>query len=135
MGNFPVRLAALLKAKGLKQVDAARVLGESQANVSRWLSGANEPTLTKAVEIAARLGVPVTELTGEVPSEISKIKAQVGRCVSAAHQIDQLPAASLKKFRNRFRAADPDLRNFMSAQVRALFGPDAKKILAWLNAP
>ena len=130
MGIFSIRLAALLKERGLKQTEAARVLGESQANISRWLSGDNEPTLTKAVEVAARLGVHIAEFT-----VTSKFKSKIGRHPSTAHPIDQLPTVALKHFKTRFRTADPNLREFMSGQVRALFGSDAKKIMAWLNTP
>jgi transcriptional regulator with XRE-family HTH domain len=120
----------LLKERGLTQTEAALVLDESQANISRWLSGDNEPTLTKAVEVATRLGVPIAEFT--VPS---KFKAETGQHLAAAHQIVQLPTVALKHFKTRFRTTDPDLREFMSGQVRALFGRDAKKIMAWLNGP
>ena len=135
MAVFADKLDALLQARGWNQPEAATHLGLPQGSLSRYLSGATVPSVTKVVQIAARLGVPVEELTGEVPSEISSVKTQVGRHPTAAHQIAQLPAASLKRFKNRYRAADPDLRKFMSAQVRALFGTDAKKILTWLNSP
>jgi len=134
MAVFADKLAALLQDRGWNQPEAATHLGLPQGSLSRYLSGATIPSVSKVVQIAARLGVPVAELTGEVPPEMSKVKIPDGDRPIAAHQVEQLPVASLKKFKNRYRAADPELRKFMSAQVRALFGTEAKKILAWLAA-
>jgi predicted transcriptional regulator len=41
-----------LRESGLKQADAALVLGTSQATVSRWLSGERSPERDFAIRIA-----------------------------------------------------------------------------------
>ena len=132
MPSFLETFRHLLEKRGWNQKEAAEKLGVSQANVSRWLSGEREPGLAALVQIAYGLGVTVDELLGR--SEISRVKSQGLRSISTGHHSELLPSATLKKFKTRFRASDPALRDFMSGQVRALFGPGAKKILAWLNA-
>jgi|ERR1017187_7620804 transcriptional regulator with XRE-family HTH domain len=132
--GFAHRLAALLLERGLNQVEAAQLLGMSQSLVSRYLRGATEPHRRTLEHIAACIKVPVSALTGEASSTISSVKPKTGRAPTGISETDPPPIASLMKFRNRYRGADPSLREFMSGQVRALFGPDAKKVLAWLNA-
>jgi predicted transcriptional regulator len=46
------RLAAALRESGLRQADAALVLGASQATVSRWVSGERSPEREFAIRIA-----------------------------------------------------------------------------------
>jgi transcriptional regulator with XRE-family HTH domain len=128
MGAFSTYFAAVLEARGLTQVEAAQLLGESQANISRWLAGV-EPSLTKALHIASRLGVPISKDKDEVPTSRGKQRT------TTEIRSGEIPIAALRKFRTRFRQADPNLKKFMSAQVRALFGSDSKRILSWLAAP
>ena len=133
MKSFRENFGILLKKRGWNQKEAAERLGVSQANISRWLSGEREPGLTALVQIAYGLGVTVDELLGR--SEVSKLKSRHLSAASCEYEPEDFPSETLRQFKMRFVTADPDLREFMSGQVRALFGPDAKKIIAWLNTP
>lgn len=133
--GFAKRLTALLRLRGLNQVEAAQLLGMSQSLVSRYLRGTTEPHRRTLVHIASCLNVPITALTGEATSTTFNIKPQPARAPTASRKADPPPIASIRKFKNRYRGADAALREFMSGQVRALFGPEAKKIIAWLNTP
>ena len=130
MASFPENFADLLAEHGWNQNVAAEKLGVSQANISRWLSGEREPGLTALIQIAHGLGVTVDELLGS--SGTTKLKSRM--LGSKSGPTERVPPV-FKKFKTRFRAVDPVLRDFMVGQIRALFGPEAKQILAWLNTP
>jgi transcriptional regulator with XRE-family HTH domain len=128
MASFPQNFANLLAEHGWNQNVAAEKLGVSQANVSRWLAGEREPGLTAVIQIAQGLGVTVDELLGS--SGTAKLKSRMLGTKSVS--TERVPPA-FKNFKTRFRAADPVLRDFMVGQIRALFGPEVKQVLAWLN--
>jgi hypothetical protein len=83
--------------------------------------------------IAAKLGVPVAAFLGGTRLEKLDMGSETASVASGPSKAEKLPISSLRSFKTRFGNADPNLRGFMIAQVRALFGPDARKILAWLN--
>jgi len=130
MASFSQNFAGLLAEQGWNQNVAAEKLGVSQANVSRWLAGEREPGLAALIQIAHGLSVTVDELLGG--SGATKLKSRMLGTKSAADQSKRFPSA-FQKFKTRFRAADPPLRDFMTGQIRALFGPESREILAWLN--
>ena len=55
-------IAERLEAMGWSQSRLAVVFDVSDGTVSRWISGARVPSLRRAVEIAAVLGVDVADL-------------------------------------------------------------------------
>lgn len=62
-------LAAVIRearhASGKTQKDLADLLGVSQATVSQWESGINQPTLTNRIDLAAVLTIPFHKLLPE----------------------------------------------------------------------
>ena len=52
-------LAAALEASGLSQIDLARKVGTSEAQVSRWIRGVHAPSRLYKREIAKALSVKV----------------------------------------------------------------------------
>ena len=133
MKSFCENFGILLKKRGWNQKEAAERLGVSQANISRWLSGEREPGLTALIQIAYGLEVTVDELLGR--SEVSKLKSRHLSTTSGEHEPAEFPSETLRQFKTRYVTADPNLREFMSGQVRALFGLDAQQIIKWLNTP
>ena len=51
------KLDATLKERGMNQKEFARMIGHTQAEVSRWLSGTHNFTLATLAKISVALGV------------------------------------------------------------------------------
>ena len=51
------KLDAILKERGMNQKEFAQMIGHSQAEVSRWLSGTHNFTLATLAKISVALGV------------------------------------------------------------------------------
>ncbi len=51
------KLDAILKEKGMNQKEFAQMIGHTQAEVSRWLSGTHNFTLATLAKISVALGV------------------------------------------------------------------------------
>ncbi len=60
--QFAQRFRELAYARGLSQVELAKLTGFTQSSISEWLSGKKEPKITAAKKIAAALSVRVEEL-------------------------------------------------------------------------
>ena len=58
------RIAELRKEKGLSQRQLAKEIGTSQANLSRWEQGLNEPSIMECWKIADYFGVSIDLLCG-----------------------------------------------------------------------
>lgn len=67
----PGRLAELLVAqiehRGIRQADAAVLLGTSQQTLSKWCNGVHQPGPDALPTIADFLGLPLAEVQGMVP--------------------------------------------------------------------
>ncbi|MDR1427877.1 MAG: helix-turn-helix transcriptional regulator [Bifidobacteriaceae bacterium] len=67
-GDFGERLAALLAARDLSQLEFAARVGVTPAAMSRYINGKREPRLVTAVRMAQELGVHVDQLvSAEAP--------------------------------------------------------------------
>jgi len=55
------RLVAMLGKRGMSQSDLARLMGRSRAEVSRWLGGTHNFTLSTLALISSALGEDVIE--------------------------------------------------------------------------
>ena len=53
------KLDATLKERGMNQKEFARMIGHTQAEVSRWLSGTHNFTLATLAKISVALGIDV----------------------------------------------------------------------------
>ncbi len=60
--QFPNLLRKYRKVRGLRQEDAARILGLSKSRVSRWEKGMSIPTLANAIRLAILYRVMVDAL-------------------------------------------------------------------------
>jgi len=70
-GNFCERLEGLLKSKGISAEDLARMSGLNATSVSRYRSGAREPTASGLLALAVALGVTMEWLLTGSPLAIS----------------------------------------------------------------
>lgn len=61
---FGKRLQELRKECGLSQKDFAKAIGYSQAQISQWETGVNEPTSSALIKIAEYFNVSVDYLLG-----------------------------------------------------------------------
>lgn len=59
------KIADLRKEKGLSQRQLAKELGTSQANLSRWEQGLNEPSIIECWKIADYFDVSIDFLCGK----------------------------------------------------------------------
>ena len=58
------RIYDILEKKGLSQKDFARMIGKSETEVCRWLSGTHNLTLATLCKISVNLGERIIEVTG-----------------------------------------------------------------------
>ena len=58
------KIAELRKEKGLSQRTLAKEIGTSQANLSRWEQGLNEPSVIECWKIADYFGVTLDLICG-----------------------------------------------------------------------
>lgn len=56
------RIAAILKEKGMTQRDFAHKMGKTEAEVSRWLGGTHNFTLTTLAKISNVLNEPIIKI-------------------------------------------------------------------------
>lgn len=61
---FGKKLQELRKESGLNQKEFAKAIGYSQAQISQWETGVNEPTASALVKIADYFNVEVDYLLG-----------------------------------------------------------------------
>ena len=58
------RIYDILEKEGLSQKDFARMMGKTETEVSRWLSGTHNLTLATLCKISAALGESIIEVSG-----------------------------------------------------------------------
>lgn len=58
------RIYDILEKKGLTQKDFARMMGKTETEVSRWLSGTHNLTLATLCKISVALGADIIKVTG-----------------------------------------------------------------------
>jgi len=60
------KIAELRKERGLSQRQLAKEIGTSQANLSRWEQGLNEPSIIECWKIADYFDVSIDFLCGRI---------------------------------------------------------------------
>lgn len=58
------RIYKILESKGMSQKDLAKLLGKTETEVSRWLSGTHNLTLTTICKISVALRQDVVKVAG-----------------------------------------------------------------------
>jgi transcriptional regulator with XRE-family HTH domain len=58
------RIFDILEMKGLKQKDLAKMLGKSEAEISKWLQGTHNFTVETILKIQAKLGEDILMVAG-----------------------------------------------------------------------
>lgn len=61
------RIYDILETKGMLQKDFARILGKTETEVSRWLSGTHNLTLSTISKISIALGEDIIAVIGHNP--------------------------------------------------------------------
>ena len=56
------RIYKILEAKGMSQKDFARIIGKTETEVSRWLSGTHNMTMSTICKISVSLGEDVIKV-------------------------------------------------------------------------
>lgn len=56
------RIAAILQDRGMTQKEFARMMGKTEAEVSRWLSGNHNFTLSTIAKISSALGKDIISI-------------------------------------------------------------------------
>ena len=62
------RIYEILEAKGMSQKEFARLMGKTETEVSRWLSGTHNLTLATICKISAALDEDVVRVTAYSPA-------------------------------------------------------------------
>ena len=60
-----LQIKAIRKEKGITAAELARRVHTTPVSISRYETGKRKPTIIKAAEIAAALGVTIDELIGK----------------------------------------------------------------------
>lgn len=63
--NIANRIYDILDKKGLSQKDFAQLLGKTETEVSRWLSGTHNLTLATIAKMSVALGVDIIQVTSD----------------------------------------------------------------------
>ena len=59
------RIYDILESKGLSQKDFSRMIGKTETEVSRWLSGTHNFTLATLCKISAALNEDIIKVSGQ----------------------------------------------------------------------
>ena len=73
------RIYEILEAKGMTQKDLAKRLGKTETEVSRWLSGTHNLTLSTICKISAALGDPILQVVHQVESSPDPVATTSGQ--------------------------------------------------------
>ena len=60
------RIYEVLEERNMTQKDLAKVLGKTETEVSRWLSGTHNLTMATIAKISSALDVPIIQVTHEM---------------------------------------------------------------------
>lgn len=68
------RIYDILEKKGLTQKDFAQMMGKSETEVSRWLSGTHNLTLATLCKISVALGEDIITIPRRLPTSSIKMR-------------------------------------------------------------
>jgi len=88
--RWAVEAKRLMRIAGITQESLAPLLGVQPATVSHYFTGKREPDIGQLMKLAKRLGVTVSELTGELPlAESQKESQEVSRLIQAVPEAEK----------------------------------------------
>ena len=82
--GFANRIYDILAAKGLSQKDLARLVGKTETEVSRWLSGTHNFTIATIAKISAALGEDIMIPSTKKPSRKFRNTSQTSSIASTS---------------------------------------------------
>lgn len=71
------RIYDILESKGMSQKEFAHLMGKTETEVSRWLSGTHNLTLATICKISAALGNDIIKVAGKSYEPISDLEPMV----------------------------------------------------------
>jgi transcriptional regulator with XRE-family HTH domain len=131
--RFGERFQALLKARGLTQFEAAKLLEMDQSTISYYCHLESAPRPHTLRHIAERLGFTVDELMGR-----GEVRAGAKRSISkittpAVSASDRAYADAMKSLKVRWKKR-PQERETIKHLIAALFTDKSDSVLAWLES-
>ncbi len=69
------RIYSILEAKGMSQKEFACLMGKTETEVSRWLSGTHNLTMATICKISAALGEDIIRVTNNVYEPVSEVES------------------------------------------------------------
>ena len=67
------RIYEIMEEKGLSQKDLARLLGKTETEVSRWLSGTHNMTMATITKISVALDADIIQVTSKVKRKKERV--------------------------------------------------------------
>ena len=71
------RIYEILEAKGMSQKDFAHLMGKTETEVSRWLSGTHNLTMATICKISAALGEDVIKVANYTVAPVYELEPMV----------------------------------------------------------
>lgn len=71
------RIYEILEAKGMSQKDFAHLMGKTETEVSRWLSGTHNLTMATICKISAALGEDIIKVAGYAVDPVYEFEPMV----------------------------------------------------------
>lgn len=130
--QFGDRFRALLRERGLTQVEAAILLEMQQATISYYCKLGRPPRPHILRHMADRLGVSVAELKGEKEPAGAKKYAPSKIPIAPIPPPEQSVCKALHDLKKRWKKK-PYERDTIRHLVAALFPTDQDNVLAWLE--
>ncbi|MFA6830200.1 MAG: helix-turn-helix transcriptional regulator [Bacilli bacterium] len=86
------------KAKGLTQSDLAKLLNETQKNISNWELGISEPSISSLIRLSIVLDVTIDALVGNSTEDLIMMsRKDYESLVLARDSINRIELANKKK--------------------------------------
>jgi transcriptional regulator with XRE-family HTH domain len=130
--QFGDRFRALLRGRGLTQIEAGELLEMDQSTISRYCNMERSPRPHVLRHMADRLGVTVAELRGEKEPAGAKKHPSSKAPMAPIPIPNQSVCMALHDLKERWKKR-PRERDTIRHLVAALFPGNHAKVLAWLE--
>jgi transcriptional regulator with XRE-family HTH domain len=130
--QFGDRFRALLKQRGLTQVEASRLLEMDQSTISRYCNVERSPRPHVLRHMADNLGVSIAELRGEKDALHIKGRGSSKRRIEIIPPPDESVSRALGELKKRWKRK-PYERDTIRHLIAALFPGNHDKVITWLE--